>query len=614
MENTLSPLCGTLRICQTIRNTLSFRFYQSSRGLGNFISESLRESLSPCVLARNLPQSTTMVVICGACQATNSPKSRFCQKCGVALPITSAGEETTAPPAAEITEDHDDVTVEFHPRSAPPPQAFSVPTPADPPERHEPPPSSLSEPFTHNEPEIIMASQPEPPVPVLDSEASCPLTLGLNFDRVFVAENPSTFEILVESQSEMPLENVEILFESARTLGNPLRFDFKRIAPAQKLRRRIEIEPNRAGNFVLQCSVMMELRGEKQSFIGSRPLRVNAVPDTSNIVVNIGDIQGNDGGANAGLGAEYGDVKISNLVDASNIRTLNDLLDLELPEKFQLLDLQLDYQLSLRSLTVARAGLEKTLSIPSALVGVCQTGVILRLTPTDTASGPEFKLVARPRLTFGRSRQEADFVTWFWPRSKENDAKSMRISGIQAVAEAHQKSIFACDAQSANGSTYNGVALEPETGIPLDRRGTLAFGAAYELDVLHVPSRLEKGPPAITNLRLWNGPEDPGTPLLGSVRFVPVNTEPTPFQTLWLLSDAEFGRSHSNPLIFPDETLAEIQGRFLHWRGCFWLENNVANEGVTIDQVNLDAGDIAPLATGQRLRLGQTIYRLEVGV
>jgi len=556
-----------------------------------------------------------MVVICGACQASNSPKSRFCQKCGTALPATSAGEETTLPPAGEPTQNQEAATMGFDPNAPtpPPPKVFSVPAPAPPPERTEVPPPPLSEPATHSEPAVIMASQPEPPAPAFDSERPCPLSLGLNFDRVFVAENPSTFEIMVESTSEMPLENVEILFESARALGNSLRFVFKRIAPAQKLRRRIEIEPQRAGNFVLQCSVMMEMRGEKQSFIGSRALRVNAIPDTSSIVVNIGDIQGNDGGANAGLGAEYGDVKISNLVDASKIRTLNDLLDLELPEKFQLLDLQLDYQLSLRSLTVARAGLEKALSIPPTLVGVCQPGTVLRLTPADAASGPELKLVARPRFTFGRSRQKADFVAWFWPRSKENDARTMRIGGLQASAEARKETVFVCDAKSANGSTYNGVSLEPESGIPLDRRGTLAFATEYELDVLHVPTRLEKGPPVISNIRLWNGPADSVTPLLGAVRFAPVNSEPTPFQTLWLLSDAEFGRSHSNPLIFPDETLAEIQGRFLHWRGCFWLENGVTNQGVTVDHTHLNAGDIAPLATGQRLRLGKTVYRLEVG-
>jgi pSer/pThr/pTyr-binding forkhead associated (FHA) protein len=566
-----------------------------------------------------------MFAICGACQAANSPKSRFCQKCGTALSGPTEAAETTLPDGAPPQ----DVTAEFDP-NAPSPSPHREPSPPFnpvvqppvPPKNIVPPPlavakeppSVLSDPLASTSTDPLPEPDPTPPVisiPDLDDQP-CPIELGINFDRILVAENPSTFEILLESRCEMPLENVEVLFESARALGSSVRFGFKRIPPGAQFRRRIEIEPLRAGNFVLQCSVMLDTRAEKKSYIGSRALRVNAIPDTSNISINVSDILNNtDSGANAGLGKELRDNKVTTNIDMSRIRTLNDLLDLELPENFQPLDLQLDYQLSIASINVARDGLTKTLSIPGPLVGTCQAGMELRLIPTDQSSSV-LTLVARPRFTFGRSRQQADFVAWFWPRSNDNDAKTKRISGQQAIAEVQNDQVVVRDGNSANGTTYNGAALDATLSLALDRRGTLAFASEYQLDCLHVPSRMEKGSPSVSNIRLWGGPGEIERPWLGAVRFQPLNSEVTPYDALWLLSDAEFGRSHSNPIITPDESLAEIQGRILHWRGCFWLENGVDNQAVSLNHLTLKAGEIAPLASGQHLQLGRAAYRLEV--
>jgi predicted component of type VI protein secretion system len=59
--------------------------------------------------------------------------------------------------------------------------------------------------------------------------------------------------------------------------------------------------------------------------------------------------------------------------------------------------------------------------------------------------------------------------------------------------------------------------------------------------------------------------------------------------------------------------LDEIQGRFHYYRGCFWLENAVANGAVTVNGRALPAGSIVPLTTGMTLVLGNTQLRVGIG-
>jgi hypothetical protein len=447
---------------------------------------------------------------------------------------------------------------------------------------------------------------------VLNEES--PLGVSLNFDRILVERNPSTLEILIENRTSQILQNVEILLESPRTLHSPLRVGSRKLAPGQSIRRRLEIEPSRPGNFVLQGSVMLDQGGEKQSFIANRALRVNAIPDASQVTVNIGDIQSNrGGGSNANLGAEYGEVNISNLVDGKTIRTLNDLLDLELPERFEPLELELDYQLSLASISVAREGLSRTLRIPPHLLPISQPGKSLRLTPTD-GSDYSLTLVGRREFSLGKSRHESDFATWFWPRSPENDELTLRISKKHLVAKVNDLGELSIrDNGGQNGdSRYNDHFLSKGEAIAIDRRGVLTLATKYVIDLLHLPSRLPKEGPSISNLRLWHGPEPQKYPFSGAVRFNPTSCKQTPFQSIWLLSDGEFGTSQSNPIVLDAMGLAEIQGRFLYYRGCFWLENAVENSAVDLDGRPLLAADIAPLASGQLLRLGSGSYRVEI--
>jgi len=58
--------------------------------------------------------------------------------------------------------------------------------------------------------------------------------------------------------------------------------------------------------------------------------------------------------------------------------------------------------------------------------------------------------------------------------------------------------------------------------------------------------------------------------------------------------------------------LAEVQGRFYHYRNCFWIENSSPTGLVKVEHHQLAPGEIVPLATGQQLQLGQHCFRLKI--
>ncbi len=212
--------------------------------------------------------------------------------------------------------------------------------------------------------------------------------------------------------------------------------------------------------------------------------------------------------------------------------------------------------------------------------------------------------MARPSFNLGRSREESDFLLWFWPRNEANDQKTRRISKKHCVLSARETKLYAGSGGGVNRITFNGQEITDAEGEPLGHRGILAFGGIYFLDVTPFPSDAPDGP-AIANLRQWSGPAAADTPKVrGSVRFLPMTPQVFPQNSTWFFTDGTFGTSRSNPVIVDLKGLAEIQGRFHHHLGCFWIESTANNGAVQLDNLKLEPGFILPLVDGQVLKLG----------
>jgi hypothetical protein len=395
-----------------------------------------------------------------------------------------------------------------------------------------------------------------------------PLRVLLNFNHSIVAGQGSTFQMVLENKGKSALDEIHIVLES-RGLERPASRRLPRLTPGQTQRHLFEIEPVRSGNFVLQCTIKCHEEDRQIALVGSRTLRID---DT------------------AGHGHA------------------------ELPTRFEPLELSLDYNVEAGALVEDGAATVQRLQIPAAFMNQAQAGLLLKLEPVETTPNrrPDLRLVARDSFSLGRSREETDFVTWFWPRSETNDHKTRRISKKHCVFELKGAKIFLRDNGTSGHTMFEGQTLKEESGEPFERRGILSLAGTYAIDVTPFPSNCPDGP-AILNLRNWSGAKAPVIPPLGGcVRFLPMSKQVLPQCSCWLLTDGAFGTSRANPVILELKGLAEIQGRFHFFLGGFWLENSVGNEAVSVNGFKLQPGYIIPLLTGQQVKLGEGVYRVTV--
>jgi len=441
-----------------------------------------------------------------------------------------------------------------------------------------------------------------------------PVGVALYFHHVLVAEQPSSLQVQVKNLGRAPLQSVEVRLAS-RAWAEPVCERLENLPGGRTIRPLAAILPARAGEFSVHIEVKVKTHDEIKNFVASRPVRVNAPPDS---VLAAKDIKGlhtnielDEKSANA---AGRPDAPLAKMPGVDVIHSLPDLLRFKLPEAWQVLNLSLDYVLSSAAsqLTVESAG--RPLIIPRLFQLYVQSGTLLKLTPMDSTKGHPLYLVARPQFTLGRSRDPvggADFITWFMPRGKLNDDRTRHLSKVHVMAVCAGENIFLRDTKAGGGSFFDGQPLPDGAGELLDRRAVLAVGGEYLLDVQPMPSAYA-AEPDIRNLKLWNGPAPVPPRCRGAIRFVPREMELAHHDAVWLFTDAAFGTSRTNAVVLDLPNLAEFQGRFHHYHGCFWVENRASNDAVRINSHLLNANEISPLINGLTLQLGDVGFLVEV--
>jgi hypothetical protein len=443
----------------------------------------------------------------------------------------------------------------------------------------------------------------------LRRESDGPLGLSFNFNHVVVTGCPSPFELTVENAGTEILEQIEIVLES-RGLKRAIIHRQSKLAPGAQERYRLEVEPFRSGHFVLQVTAKWRTGSRQFSAVGSRSFRVNETPTPADLAGGVKNLVGNSDkpGVPVGFVPDLGE-----FLDAGTVYSLGALLNMELPENFERLDLTRDYEVDLQEEELANVA--QSLQIPENFLGLAQEGTLLALEAlgTPTASPhQEIRLVGKPSFNLGRLREESDFLLWFWPRNQIHDTKTRRISKKHCTLTAKGGKLYVENVAAASLTTFDGQEVTGAEGVPLERRGILNLSGIYFLDVTRFPSAHPQGP-TIANLEAWRGTKStPPSIGSGSVRFMAVTPHVLPQNSSWLLSDATFGTSRINPVILKLDGLAEIQGRFHHYRGGFWVENVAGNSAVMVNGEILPAGSIAPLVDGQVLQLGGSRFSVTV--
>lgn len=567
------------------------------------------------------------MVICGHCQTQNSAYAKFCGKCGAPLrasrdPVRTPGgwrKPASAAEAETLVERPREAAARPAKNQGPGTLAQTTPAKVAPSKgsaRKVPEARARDrvasdtaidvEPLMAEEAKARVADQ-------LDRSQPPTLAVWLNFPRALVAGYGSIVEAKIENTGKESLEHLSVMLES-NGLSECVEVMCRHVGPGNWTRKQIELTPVRAGNFVLRCNVKSARAAQAYAFRGGVPITINVVPDPANFVFNIGDIQRIQGGGGAtGLTPEFKPINIGQLVAPGAIRSLNDLLNLSFPESYGKVPLELDYEVSEVAISQSAAPKSSAWTIPREFINHVQTGTKLKLEPVEGTPREvrALHLVARPEFHLGRSREDADFLTWFWPRSPQNDERTKRLSKVHVTATRAGEDLVLRDAGSANRSTFEGHPLSFTDDDVLGQRGTLILGHEYHIDVAPFDSTLT-GDLRIANGEAWDGPPEYEVPLRGAVRFMPINTELALRNAIWIFTDANIGCSRLNAIVLDAPDAAEVEGRFHYYRDNFWVEALETGNGITVNGRELEARDIVPIVDGTELTIAGVTFRAGV--
>lgn len=566
-----------------------------------------------------------MSSICPACQKINSSANDVCDQCGMHLHEGSVEQTQALPPQdpppttqpfsfsatdalsgassyestyeralRPLTVRHRTEAEELTPWQA----TTKHPLPRTPSSPLEEVPASPPAPMPPLEPEtgMVTATEYDP------RTTNAPISIEIWFDRVLVSGHPSGLQLRVKNLRDHKIARLTLALESL-ALEKKVVHEFQHVGKRQELSVRMPIHPERAGVFDLLVTADLSSGGQKILFHGARSLAVNPAPFAPDRETRLEDYQ---------LNVETeGNPAISR--QRISFPNLTELLEFELKQMFQGLQLYCDY--SLPSESIERISSKQ----PDLFIHVlykhwAQRGTKLCLRPSPSSpKSRELHLCSRDEFFLGRSREQVDQVTWFLPRGDANDYQTKhQLSRKHVVARLIQEKIYLQDLGSQEGALFCGQSLSQSTGEHLACRGFLYLGHHYKLDVQRHPPTVPY--PMITNLSVWTAFDDQvkESGAQGAITFKPENMEMAIRDVVWLFSNATFGRNPFNPIQLDSPQLAEIQGRFHYFQGCYWVENCVGNQQVVINDHVLVENEIAPLINGATLTLASRKYSIEV--
>lgn len=245
-----------------------------------------------------------------------------------------------------------------------------------------------------------------------------------------------------------------------------------------------------------------------------------------------------------------------------------------------------------------------------------QPAVVLTLEPIKGRSAPTARplvFVARDRFSIGRKPENepprADLLT---PSSE------LRVSRVHVTLLARQRQIQILAGEEGKPSMNPALLDEtPLSGTPLaasfETERRIDLTGVFTLRAKLLPSATPYGPPfSEEENSIQNNTTVLVPPISGALRIRPQGEDRLPITAVWLFTDASIG-THPNcavTLIHPG--MAAEQVRIHFWRKSFWIELIKPGTPVQLAGKSLTPGATQPLATGQELRLGNFVYKVQL--
>jgi len=237
------------------------------------------------------------------------------------------------------------------------------------------------------------------------------------------------------------------------------------------------------------------------------------------------------------------------------------------------------------------------------------------------ADGRRSLVMTRPRLTFGRSRDN-DVILRFLPPGPEHNELSKIISRTHFIEEPTSEGVDLRDESRAGMEVNYSVVRDRElvpalhagdhTHIDLGVTGTVPQKFELEM-VIFAPDRREHRDELeywdelyceIVGGRLSRIAREALDARINAVRFDRVGNLAGEESYVHLLREIVIGGSPSQSSIVLQQSGPQAQARLLHIDRSFWLEPLPGADSITIDGVPAQARSLTPLAPGMQIQFG----------
>ncbi|MFP4107251.1 MAG: FHA domain-containing protein [Phycisphaerae bacterium] len=307
------------------------------------------------------------------------------------------------------------------------------------------------------------------------SETAVPLRLEINDSRFYMAERSGVLDFKLTNTGTVAITSLEMMVRGAYTENAKQRVH--RLRPGTSRPVRLPVRPKIAGEHMLDLLVSCEIGEDRYAGSAQPILRVldeDVPPEQLSIVID----QSMKAGKNIGYGMDV-QREVQDEMLKGLIRSANDLLMKEFPERWRAISLSDDPELSEQ-----RWG-PKTIKIRP--LAKPDGPACTRTCISAEGDGlPKVFVLTGSEITFGRSSTGNDVILRALPRSSQNDALSRLIQGVaHFTLRLREDGLVVVDGESSNGTWIDNERLESGQEIPL--KGPCEVSAADAVRLRLVP-------------------------------------------------------------------------------------------------------------------------------
>jgi hypothetical protein len=427
-------------------------------------------------------------------------------------------------------------------------------------------------------------------------ERRAPVRLEINDGHCYVEGHAAVLDVRVLNTTDQNLEQIHLVAAGVR-LGHGETGPFP-LGPRECVRRMLQIEPQRAGEHVLDLTLRVSREEQTATWMAQSLFKVlGRTENPANLMLVLD--QRMQAAQKIGYGLSIRNELKAGFADGL-IRDTNDLLRQNYAERWQPVtlvphDRQIPPLRIVPELAHAGPGLQ-----PASLFLLGDNGE------------QRLHLLGAPEIRLGRKRGLNDIVLRCFPRTVENDRRSRLISRVPHVTLALRSAgLFAQEHGSPNGTHLNGQRVQGESSLSLQRPAEIDVGRALRLRLTPLGRSTTEGESVERYGRLgvpdalWQLADRVGLRGVLIERLDGIGrTERYLVVYSWVdlgLDDQPRGAAPARRAVL---RIARIGDQF-------WAESRVTGGQLAAGGVAVPAGAVFPLAAGLRIRCDGLDARVE---